>query len=150
VAPLREQSRDSLSLMWDSPHRMRASAFDKVGCNGGATAQVVNSVTLSHRRNLPTHFSLQRDTYGPDTPEPSAAPSRSRWSFLRESLRLVAEKRGELFQARDGPLASEQHQHLEKTWTGRPPCYRDAGGVDKWCRFDVLLFRRLSHRRFHM
>ena len=55
-----------------------------------------------------------------------------------------------MLETSDGPLPSEEHEDLEDPRTCRPPGHRDAGGVDKRCRFNVLLFRCPSHRRFHM
>jgi len=55
-----------------------------------------------------------------------------------------------MLETSDRPLPSEEDKDLEDTRTCRPPGHRDACGVDKRCRFNVLLFRCASHRRFHM
>src|SRR5439155_3872909 len=60
------------------------------------------------------------------------------------------EKLAQPLESRQRSLTPQQREHLENTGTGRSPCDRDARRVDKRCRFNVLLFRCSSHRRFHM
>src|SRR4029079_7036031 len=51
-----ERRLDLLGARSGQVLRVRASAFAKVGCNGGATAQVVNSVTLSNKGSYVSTF----------------------------------------------------------------------------------------------
>ena len=109
------------------------------------------SVTLSNKGTYLPLFPASRPRSRPPERRSAWPPiARSARIYLRKLASFARTETTELFEPRERAVAAEQHQHLEYPGTCRAAGHRDARRVDKCCRFNVLLFRCSSHRRFHM